>query len=136
MGKKWNTDKAPVENILSLYTLLLFNYKKYSLRELSDYLNVSKSTTLRYLDQLEKADFGKVLSEKQGRETLYYFERIHDLPKIALNPEALEQLAICHDFSLQPNIFASFTYILSDDWTTGREAEISSGKFYEARISP
>ncbi len=98
MGRKLSQDTTAVENILALYTFLLANKGEYSLSMLSQRFNVSKATLLRYLRQLEKSEFGKVLCEKKGREHFYSLQRPKALPKIALSAQGLQQLALCRDF--------------------------------------
>ena len=100
MGKKWNQDAKPSEKLLSMYTMLLFSGKEASLGELSAELGCSKQTVLRFVDQLEASRFGKLLRAKRGRESAYRLERPKSLPKLSLNAEGLNQLALCRDFLL------------------------------------
>jgi len=97
MGKKWS-EAGPAEKILLLYSMLLFSQKKWSLRQLTEKLGCSKSSVLRLIDQLEAAGWGKVLKTKEGRESLYEFDRPIAAPKLSLNAEGLHQLALCRDF--------------------------------------
>jgi predicted DNA-binding transcriptional regulator YafY len=97
MGKKWS-EAGPAEKILLLYSMLLFSQKKWSLKQLTDKLGCSKSSVLRLIDQLEAADWGKVLKTKEGRESFYEFDRPIAAPKLSLNAEGLHQLALCRDF--------------------------------------
>ena len=55
MGKKWDGDATPAEKLLSLFSMLLFNNRAYSLSELSglDKLNMSKASVSRLVRQLE-----------------------------------------------------------------------------------
>ncbi len=98
MGRKLSQDTTAVENILALYTFLLASKGEYSLSQLSQRFNVSKPTMLRYLQQLENSEFGKILCEKRGREHFYSLHRPRALPKISLSPLGLQQLALCRDF--------------------------------------
>jgi len=97
MGKKWS-EAGPAEKILLLYSMLLFSQKKWSLKQLTEKLNCSKSSVLRLIDQLEAAGWGKVLKTKEGRESFYEFDRPIAAPKLSLNAEGLHQLALCRDF--------------------------------------
>ncbi len=98
MGKKHNQDATAVENILALYTFFLANSQGDSLTGLTRRFNVSKPTMLRYLQQLEKSEFGKIQLEKRGREHFYSLERPKDFPKLSLSALGLQQLALCRDF--------------------------------------
>lgn len=97
MGKKWD-DARPAEKIVSLYSLLLFSGRKWSLKELSEKLNSSKTSVLRLIDQLEGARYGKIIKSKEGRESFYEIDRPSGLPRISLDNEGLQQLALCRDF--------------------------------------
>ena len=100
MGKKWNQDAKPAAKLLSLYTLLLFSGREASLGELSRELNCSNQAVMRLLDQLEASRFGKLLRARRGREAVYRLDRPGRLPRISLNAEGLQQLALCRDFML------------------------------------
>ncbi len=100
MPPKWDQDSTPSEKLLSLFTLLLFNNRYYSLKELTGkgYLNSSKASVGRLLNQLERARVGSLKKEKRGRESFYKLERPARLPIISLNADGLQQLALCRDF--------------------------------------
>ncbi len=98
MGKKLNADSNAVENVLALYTFFLMNKGPFSLTELSHRFGVSKPTMGRYLIQLEKSHYGKICREERGRKHYYTLERPHPLPKIALEPQGLQMLALCRTF--------------------------------------
>ena len=100
MPKKWNSDAKPAEKLLAVYTTLLLSGRAISLTELSKQLECSKQTVARLITQLEAAKFGKLLSHKQGRESVYRLERPKNLPKLSLNAEGLQHLALCKDFLL------------------------------------
>ncbi|MDR3357250.1 MAG: WYL domain-containing protein [Desulfovibrio sp.] len=99
MPKKWNSDASPAEKLLSLYAMLLFTGREASLSDLSRDLNCSKQVVLRLIDKLEASPFGKLMRVKRGREAVYHLDR-PKLPKISLNAEGLQQLALCRDFIL------------------------------------
>jgi len=98
MGKKWNIEHSPGEKLLRLFSLLLFTPERYSLRALADTLDCSKQTVLRLIDQIESIGWAKVQRGESGRKALFWIERPGNLPRIALNPEGLEQLALCRNF--------------------------------------
>ncbi|MDR0826589.1 MAG: WYL domain-containing protein [Desulfovibrio sp.] len=98
MGKKWDTETGPGEKLLRLFSLLLFTQERYSLGVLAETLECSKQTVLRLIDQIEATGWAKVQRGESGRKALYWIERPNNLPRIALNPEGLEQLALCRNF--------------------------------------
>ncbi len=98
MGSKWNRDVKPSERLLALYSMLLFSGRTVSLTELARELECSKQTVRRLADQLEASSFGKLLRDMRGREVTYHLERPAALPKISLDPEGLQQLALCRAF--------------------------------------
>lgn len=100
MPKKWNVDAKPAEKLLALYSLLLFTGRKMSLTQLSEEFVCSKQAILRLIGQLEASSFGKLIREKQGRESFYSIARPERLPQITLSPEGLSHLALCRDFLL------------------------------------
>ena len=100
MPQKWNSNAKPAEKLLAVYTTLLLSGRAISLTELSKQLECSKQTVARLITQLEAAKFGKLLSCKQGKESVYRLERPKNLPKLSLNAEGLQHLALCKDFLL------------------------------------
>jgi predicted DNA-binding transcriptional regulator YafY len=98
MGKKWNTEHGPGEKMLRLFALLLFTPERFSLNALADMLDCSKQTVLRLIDQIESIGWAKVQRGESGRKALFWIERPGNLPRIALNPEGLEQLVLCRNF--------------------------------------
>jgi predicted DNA-binding transcriptional regulator YafY len=98
MGVKWNKEAGPGEKLLRLFSLLLFTQERYSLGALAEILKCSKQTVLRLIDQLESIGWAKVREEVSGRKAIYWIERPGNLPRIALNPEGLEQLVLCRGF--------------------------------------
>lgn len=98
MGSKWNRDVTPSERLLALYSMLLFSGRTVSLTELARELDCSKQTVRRLVDQLEASSFGKLLRGMRGREVTYHLERPATLPKVSLDPEGLQQLALCRAF--------------------------------------
>ena len=99
MPPKWD-DATPSEKLLTLFALLLFNKRAFSLTELAgrNCLNASKASVGRLIRQLERANVGNLRREKRGRESLYRLERPTPPPTISLNADGLYQLALCRDF--------------------------------------
>ncbi len=100
MAKKWDPDSTPASKVLSLFTMLLFNNRAFSLTELTgqDRLNVSKASVARLIKQLERARVGNIQREQRGREAFFRLERPSRIPAISLNSEGLAQLALCREF--------------------------------------
>lgn len=98
MGLKWDSAK-PAEKLLALYTILLASKKQHSLTELASLLSCSKQTVERLIDQIESSCFGKILTEKIGREAYYWLQKPGPTPKISLDSKGLANLAICREFS-------------------------------------
>lgn len=98
MGKKWDPDTTSLEKMLAVYTLLLFERRRFTLTTLSKELNIPKPTLLRYLTRLQASRFGNILSEKIGRESYYWIDYSAKPPQLSLNVESLQQLALCRDF--------------------------------------
>ncbi|MDR1111308.1 MAG: WYL domain-containing protein [Deltaproteobacteria bacterium] len=88
----------PAEKILSLYTILMGSRRSLSLAELKGKLNCSGQTLSRLIGQLESSRIGKVVREMRGREAFFRLDRPSGLPRVALNPEGLRELALCRDF--------------------------------------
>lgn len=97
MPAKRNPDSTPSEKMIALYSMLLFSGRKFSLGNLADELQCSKQTVMRLIDKLESAPFGKLVRSREGREALYEIARPR-LPKLSLNAEGLQQLALCRSF--------------------------------------
>jgi predicted DNA-binding transcriptional regulator YafY len=107
MPKKWDDRSKPADKILRLYSLLMVSNRLLSLTEISDLLNCSKATTLNLLNQLEAANIGILEHIKENRKSYYRLVRPKEPPKLSFNPEALSQLAMCHNFLshvLPPNL--------------------------------
>lgn len=81
-----------------MFSLLLFSQEHYSLGSLSEILQCSKQTILRLVDQMEAIGWAKIHQDKIDGKAVYWIERPGDLPRIALNPEGLAQLALCRNF--------------------------------------
>ncbi|MBQ7606411.1 MAG: WYL domain-containing protein [Desulfovibrionaceae bacterium] len=100
MGKKWNGDATPSEKLLTLFAILFFNNRDFSLTELTgkDRLNSSKQSIARLLKQLENSGIGSLHREIRNREAYYRLERPKTTHPVSLNAEGLSQLALCREF--------------------------------------
>lgn len=100
MGEKWN-DSRPAEKLLALYTMMLVSPYPMSLTTLANKLGCSKQTIKRLVDQLESSKFGKIITDRAGRECIYSLARPERKPCVSLNAEGLGQLALCREFLLR-----------------------------------
>lgn len=100
MSEKWS-DSRPAEKLLALYTILLVSPEPMSLTLLSKKLDCSKQTVSRLVDQLESSKFGKVIKNRQGKQSIYSLEKPRRQPAVSLNAEGLAQLALCREFLLR-----------------------------------
>lgn len=138
MGLKWD-DAKPAEKLLALYTTLLVSRQQHSLTELSSLLGCSKQTVERLIDQIESSCFGKISSEKIGKESFYRLKRPTATPRICLDSKGLAHLAICREFSqrllpasmqkrMERSLMQAFTYQDGDIKTpSGIGAQLNKG---------
>ncbi|MBD5641224.1 MAG: WYL domain-containing protein [Desulfovibrio sp.] len=120
MGLKWD-DAKPAEKLLALYTTLLTSRQGHSLTELARLLGCSKQTVERLIDQIESSCFGKIATEKVGKESFYMLKRPKDIPRVCLDSRGLSHLALCREFSqrllpagmqkrMERSLMQAFTY--------------------------
>ncbi|MBO4312539.1 MAG: WYL domain-containing protein [Desulfovibrionaceae bacterium] len=100
MGKRWDGDGTPAVKLLGLFSLLLFNNRAYSLRELTEpeNMNMSKASVSRLIKQLERSGLGCLKRERLGKEVAFRLERPERMPVSCLNAKALNELALCRSF--------------------------------------
>ena len=125
MGRKWDGDATPAEKLLSLFSLLFFNDRAFSLTELSapDKMNMSKPSVSRMIERLERSGIGNIRREQRGREAYFRMERPARLPAVCLNAEALGQLALCRE-------------LLANLLPAAMQREIQSGLGQMAALAP
>jgi predicted DNA-binding transcriptional regulator YafY len=92
------SEATPGEKLLSLFSILLMSHRETSLKELAEYLETSKQTVLRLIDQLEGAKLGKVVCFKKGKENYYQISKPKELPVPVLNAEGITQFLLCRNF--------------------------------------
>lgn len=91
-------EAKPAEKLLSLFTTLLFNNRRYSLNDLAEMLDCSMQTVSSLLLQMEGARYGKLEKEKRGKEVFFKLLRPECLPAVSLDGEGLSQLLLCRAF--------------------------------------
>ena len=126
------------EKLLALYTLLLFERKEFSVRELMEELNCSKSTAHRLLGQMEASRFGKLLERREGQKALVRLEKT-EKPALALDGEGLRQLALCRDLVLHllPEGFRKrieTTLLQASAYAAGESADLPALALTKGRI--
>lgn len=90
-----HADKA-----LRLFAKLFFNPREYSLTELSDSLDCSKSTVMRVLDELQDSVGMRIKVEKRGRQNFYSLPRQDPVPAaVQISDAELQSLAMCRAFA-------------------------------------
>jgi len=98
MPEKISPYSSPAAKILSLYGLLLFSGKKYSLTQLAQLLRCSKQTVLRMMEQIELSHQAKVDSWIDGGRKWFKVKTPSVRPQVCLDAEAIQLLLVCRDF--------------------------------------
>ena len=101
MPRKRNPDSSHADKALRLFAKLFFNPRAYSLTELSEQLDCSKSTVMRIVDDLQDSVGMRVKVEKRGRQNFYSLPREVPVPGAAvqISREEIQSLAMCRAFA-------------------------------------
>ena len=100
MPDKRNLDSSHANKALRLFAKLLFNPRSYSLTELSEALDCSKSTVLRTLKDLEHSVQMELKVEQRGRQKFYSLPRRKPLPPaVQISDAELQSMAMCRAFA-------------------------------------
>ncbi len=99
MAKKLDQDATSSMKALTLYSLLLFSGKRYSLTELAVRLECSKATVLRLIDAIDagRSLHVRVETEKKGKQSFYWATRPESKPNVALDAKSIQDLVLCRD---------------------------------------
>lgn len=97
MPPKKEQDSNPTRRALSLYGLLMFSGKSYSLKQLSSLYNCSKQTILRMLEQIQLSGEAKLENRLEDGESWYRIKTPSTRPNVSLTPDELQRLMICRD---------------------------------------
>ncbi|MDL2279519.1 WYL domain-containing protein [Desulfovibrio sp. OttesenSCG-928-G11] len=85
--------------LLSLYELLAFSGRAYSLSQLREKTGYSRQTILRLVEQLDRySSLGKIESWKEGRER-YFRLSLSKRPAVSMADEDIRVLALCRDIA-------------------------------------
>lgn len=71
MPPKLDPYRSPSQKMLSLYSLLMFTGRPYSLAQLSRELHCSKQTVIRMTDQISRSFGGRVESRLESGKRIY-----------------------------------------------------------------
>lgn len=84
---------------LTLYSLLLFSGKHYSLTELAKRLDCSKPTVLRLINAIDAGNglHVRLETEKVGKQSYYWATRPEAKPNVALDAKSIQDLVLCRD---------------------------------------
>lgn len=100
MPRKRNPDSSHADKALRLFAKLFFNPREYSLTELSETLDCSKSTVMRLIDDLEESVGMRVQVQKRGRQNFYSLPRQPVVAgAIQISREEIQSLAMCRAFA-------------------------------------
>lgn len=97
MPEKWDPVSGPTHKLVSLFCLLLFTGRKYSLTQLAKQLDCSKQTVLRLIEALEAQSWARLESFKEGGQRFFRISRPEKLPSLSFTTSELMQLALCRD---------------------------------------
>jgi predicted DNA-binding transcriptional regulator YafY len=95
MPAKKDPYSSPSQKALSLYSLLMFTGRSYSLSQLARELHCSKQTVIRMIEQISHSFGGKVESKLESGKRFYWMPYPKVAPKISLRPEEIQQLELC-----------------------------------------
>lgn len=136
MAKKQNQDTTAAMKALTLYSLLIFSGRRYSLTELGALLECSKATVMRLIAQIESNHtlHVQINTEVQKRQRYYWAMRPDQKPNVSLEARAIQDLVLCRDMlanllppRLRGEIEATInqTTVLLDDYDK-RDAALTS----------
>ncbi|NGZ27983.1 MAG: WYL domain-containing protein [Magnetococcales bacterium] len=117
MPAKKNPDATRGQNLIKLFTLLLFSGKPYSLGELAEKLQCSKPTMMRLIDDLS-ATGGIFIQDwlEGGKRWVQIPAYQNHLPEPELSPKAIQRLVLCQEF---------LTHLLPHDFISQLECDIA-----------
>lgn len=98
MPQKLDQSATASRKALALFGMLLFSQKPYSLKQLAEYLNCSRQTILRVLEDIEWTNTFTITKWKEGKENWYQAYFPEKRPNIAFSKEEFTQLCLYRDF--------------------------------------
>lgn len=97
MPARLNPDASSSRKMLELYCLLLFSGRRYTLTNLAERLQCSKTTIERLINEIEI--FDEVELGKEGRERWFQINRLRKNKKLLIMHEQIQQLILCKEFA-------------------------------------
>lgn len=82
---------------LSLFSLLLFTGKEYSLAQLGELLQCSRQTVLRMIEQIERSGEGSIEKRQEGGQNWYRIRAPRQRPRVVVSPQEIEHLVLCRN---------------------------------------
>lgn len=83
---------------ISLFSLLLFGRRAYSLKQLAEKFECSRQTILRLVDEIEIIGGFDLQMSKEGGQNWYKLKEPEGRMNIVLSRNELRQLVVCRDF--------------------------------------
>lgn len=101
MARKMDEFKSYGQKLISLFARLLFSQEKYSLTELAGFLNCSKQTVLRLLDDIERSWKVEIEDIREGNRKYVRIKKPAKIqPWAILTERELVLLQMCQAFAL------------------------------------
>ncbi|NCD09348.1 MAG: WYL domain-containing protein [Negativicutes bacterium] len=95
---KKNPDGNPTRNAVTLFSLLVFSGRPYSLKRLSEILDCSRQTVLRLIDQIDMSGRVTVRKWKEDGQSYYQILTGPNRPKVVLSEDEIAQLVLCKEW--------------------------------------
>lgn len=98
MPPKKNPDGNPTRNAVTLFGILLFSGRAYSLKRLAEILECSRQTVLRLVDQIEMSGQANIRKWTENGQSYYQIKAPASRPRATLSPVEIEQLVMCREW--------------------------------------
>lgn len=98
MPQKKDQNSNPTRNALSIFSLLLYSGKAYTLKYLSEVYICSKQTVMRMIEQISLSHKGIIDTWIKDGERYYRIKTPPVRPRLAISEEELMNMALCRDF--------------------------------------
>jgi len=95
---KKNPDGNPTRNALTLFSLLVFSGRQYSLKRLAEILDCSRQTVLRLIEQIDMGGRVNVHKWKDNGQSYYQIKTVPNRPKVVLSEDEVAQLVLCKEW--------------------------------------
>jgi predicted DNA-binding transcriptional regulator YafY len=99
MPKKIDSHRSSSEKVISLFAKLLFTREKFSLIQLAKFLNCSKQTVIKNIQEIQSSYGVEIEESSEGRCRCYQINRDITPPKFSLTEEEIHVLFMCRAFT-------------------------------------